>query len=348
MTAHPYASLPAERYWRKAVAGLPPFALDPTRTEAFRLTRTEKIATAGSCFAQEVAKVLKRAGFNFYMAEQPPERAAGTFAEGEGNFSARYGNVYTTRHLVQLLDRAYGRLVPQLTAWRRDDGRFVDPFRPRMEPDGFASPEEVAADRDRHLACVRKLFENLDTLVFTLGLTEGWIDGMDGAALQLAPGVAGGEWDPSRYAYVNATVGEMTADMTRFVDGLRAVNPKARVILTVSPVPIIATMEDRHVLVSNGYTKSALRVVADELCRARPDVHYFPSYEVSTSPATAGRYYADNLRAINEAGIRHVMRLFLAHTDGAEAVASAQAALDVRHESDQASGVICDEEALDA
>lgn len=347
MTAHPYASLPAERYWRKAVAGLPPFALDPTRTDAFRLTRTERIATAGSCFAQEVAKVLKRAGFNFYVAEPPPARQAGAFAEGEGNFSARYGNVYTTRHLVQLLERAYGRFVPQLTAWQREDGRFVDPFRPRMEPDGFASPEDVAADRDHHLACVRELFENLDTLVFTLGLTEGWVDAMDGAALQLAPGVAGGEWNPERYAFVNATVGQMTDDMTRFIDGLRAVNPKARVVLTVSPVPIIATLEDRHVLVSNGYTKSALRVVADEVCRARPDVHYFASYEVSTSPATAGRYYGDNLRAINEAGIRHVMRLFLAHTEGAEGTGGATA-LDVRHESDQASGVICDEEALDA
>lgn len=347
MAAHPYASLPAERYWRKAVAGVPPFALDPTRTEAFRLSRTERIATAGSCFAQEVAKVLRRAGFNFYVAEPPPKRAAGAHAEGEGNFSARYGNIYTTRCLVQLLDRAYGRFVPELSAWRREDGRYVDPFRPRMEPDGFASPGEVAADRERHLACTRELFEGLDTLVFTLGLTEGWIDRLDGAALQLAPGVAGGEWDPDRYGFVNATVGEMTADMVRFVDGLRAVNPKARLVLTVSPVPIIATAEDRHVLVSNGYTKSALRVVADEVCRARPNVHYFPSYEVSTSPATAGRYYSDNLRAINEAGIRHVMRLFLAHADGASA-AHGPAALDMRHETEEASGVICDEEALDA
>lgn len=347
MAGNPYGPLPAERYWRKAVAGVPPFALDPTRPDQFRLSRTEKIATAGSCFAQQVARTLKGAGYAYFTAEPPPPRADADYAEQEGNFSARYGNIYTTRHLAQLLERAFGRFRPELSAWEREDGRFVDPFRPRVEPDGFASPDAVAAERERHLAAVRTLFTDLDTLVFTLGLTEGWIDRRDGAALPLAPGVAGGAWDPARYAFVNATVAGMTADLLGFVDGLRAVNPAARVILTVSPVPIIATMEDRHVLVSNAYSKSALRVVADEVCRARPDVFYFPSYEVVTSPATAGRYYADNLRAVTEAGIRHVTRLFLAHAEEAGGAGSV-APLDVRREGSEAADVICDEELLDA
>lgn len=347
MAAHPYASLPAERYWRKAVAGTPPFALDPTRPDAFRLTKTERIATAGSCFAQQIARALRQAGYNYYLAEPPPARIDPAYAEQEGNFSARYGNVYTTRHLVQLLDRAFGGFEPTLGAWERPDGRFVDPFRPRIEPDGYASPEAVEEDRAAHLDAVRELFTNLDTLVFTLGLTEGWVDTQDGAALPLPPGVAGGTHDPARYGFVNATVSEMVADMLRFIDGLRSVNPGARLILTVSPVPIIATMEERHVLVSNTFTKAALRVVADEVCRARPNVFYFPSYEVVTAPSTVGRYYADNMRAITEAGIRHVTRLFLAHAEG-QAVAPAAARIDLDREREAAADVICDEEMLDA
>jgi hypothetical protein len=194
---------------------------------------------------------------------------------------------------------------------------------------------------------VRELFTNLDTLVFTLGLTEGWVDTTDGAALPLPPGVAGGTHDPARYGFVNATVSDMVADMLRFIDGLRAVNPGARLILTVSPVPIIATMEERHVLVSNTFTKAALRVVADEVCRARPNVFYFPSYEVVTAPSTAGRYYADNMRAITEAGIRHVTRLFLAHAEGHDAARPA-ARIDLDRERETAADVICDEEMLDA
>lgn len=347
MAAHPYASLGNERVWRKAVAGVPPFALDPSSRGSFALTRSELIATAGSCFAQSVARALRQAGFNFYLAEAAPPRDDRNLTEAEGNFSARYGNVYTTRHLRQLFERAFGAFTPRLTAWRREDGRFVDPFRPRIEPAGFASADEVAAERDRHLVAVRRMFETLDTFVYTLGLTEGTVDAADGAALPLPPGVAGGAWSDSDYGFLNLTVGEMTADLTRFIDGLRSVNGRARVILTVSPVPIIATAEDRHVLVSSTFTKAALRVVADEVCRARPDVHYFPSYEVITSPSVGGRYYTDNLRGVNEAGIRHVMRLFLAHAAAAPA-AAAVAPLDIGRESTDAALVICDEEELAA
>jgi hypothetical protein len=119
-------------------------------------------------------------------------------------------------------------------------------------------------------------------------------------------------------------------------------------VLTVSPVPIIATYESRHVLVSNAYTKSALRVVADEVCRARPDVLYFPSYEIVTGPATAGRYYQDNLRAVTPAGIEHVMRLFLQHAEGRGVTDRSVGSDDVRLESARIAEVICDEEAIDA
>ncbi|KQP52620.1 MULTISPECIES: GSCFA domain-containing protein [unclassified Methylobacterium] len=345
---NPYSALPDRRSWRKAVAGTPPFALDPTGAAGFRLTRTERIATAGSCFAQHVARALKAEGFNFLVVETPSAGTATTAsADGEGDFSARYGNIYTTRQLVQLFERAFGTFAPRLEAWQRADGRFVDPFRPRIDPAGHESPEAVATAREVHLAHVRTLFQTLDTLVFTLGLTEGWRDSADGAALPLPPGVAGGIWDPAEVGFANAGVAEMTADMLAFVDALRGVNPAARVILTVSPVPLAMTYADRHVLVANAYSKAALRVVAEEVCAARPEVFYFPSYEIVTAPTTQGRYFADNLRAVTPAGVAHVMRCFMAHAahEGARAEAPR---FDVRSENQRTAKVVCDEELLDS
>jgi hypothetical protein len=336
MPHHPYESLPTEQYWRKAVAGVPPFALDPLPPGTFRLSRSERVATAGSCFAQHVSRALQGAGFNFMAAEADADA-----------FSARYGNVYTTRQLAQLFDRAFGRYRPTIAAWRRDDGRYVDPFRPRAVPDGFASPEEVETARETHLARVREMFLTLDTFVFTLGLTEGWRHTEDGAALPVPPGVAGGEFDPARYEFVNAGVAEMTQDVLGFLDALREVNRGARLVLTVSPVALVATYEARHVLVSNTLSKAALRVVADEVERARPDVHYFPSYEIITAPANLGRYLGDDLRSVNEAGVAHVMRCFFRHAEGGPAPVTA-APLDVRREGDRVSAVVCDEELLDA
>ena len=73
-------------------------------------------------------------------------------------------------------------------------------------------------------------------------------------------------------------------------------------MLTVSPVPIAATFEDRHVLTASTLTKAALRVAADAVERQFAHVVYFPAYEIATSPATGGHYYEDDLRHLSDPG----------------------------------------------
>ncbi|MGK3891080.1 hypothetical protein, partial [Enterococcus faecium] len=82
-----------------------------------------------------------------------------------------------------------GREVPAEPAWQRPDGRWADPFRPSIEPEGFATIEDLEADRRAHLAAVREMFAGLDVFVFTLGLTEAWVSRVDGAVFPIAPGV---------------------------------------------------------------------------------------------------------------------------------------------------------------
>ena len=284
LSSNPYSDLPDHRFWRKAVAGLPPFAIDPIVDLPFRISPADKVATGGSCFAQHLAKRLQQSGFHYYQVETAPAGMDAGQAEHQqyGVYSCRYGNIYTTRQLLQLFDRAFGLFKPELDVWTRKDGRFVDPFRPRVNPDGFASPEEVRADREKHLAAVRKMFQTLDVFLFTFGLTEAWVHKADGAVLQIAPGVDGGEYDPEKYVFWNSRVSEVSGDFLSFVDKLHAINPKARIITSVSPVPIAATQVPRHVLVSNSASKSILRVAADEVSSARQNIAYFPSYDVVT------------------------------------------------------------------
>ncbi|GEP06925.1 GSCFA domain-containing protein [Methylobacterium oxalidis] len=351
MASNPYTGLPAERFWRKAVTNVAPFAVNPHPKNTFAIAPSDRVATGGSCFAQRVAEALRNAGFNYYLTEAaPPGMSAEEAYERQfGTFSARYGNLYYTRQFVQLFDRAYGRFEPELKAWLREDGRYVDPFRPTVEPAGFASEAEVVAARDAHLAAVRQLFETLDVFVLTLGLTEGWRWRSDGAALPLAPGVAGGTFDPDLYTCVNAGAAEVLGDLQGFLERLWSVNPAARVIFTVSPVPMIATYMDRHVMESNSYSKSVLRVAAGEVCAGGdPRAVYFPAYDLVTSNVNANRYYNDDMRTINDAGVRHVMRLFLAtFTQGHAAPAPCQGAVGTSAEFEGTAGVICDEEQID-
>ncbi|WP_336485254.1 GSCFA domain-containing protein [Methylobacterium nigriterrae] len=351
MPSNPYSGLPTERFWRKVVTNVPPFAVDPRPRDTFAIGRETRVATGGSCFAQRVADALREAGFNYYVTETAPAGTSRQEADARqfGTFSARYGNLYYTRQFTQLFDRAFGTFVPELTAWRREDGRYVDPFRPTIEPAGFASEAEVAAARDEHLAQVRDLFKTLDVFVLTLGLTEGWRWRGDGAALPLAPGVAGGTFDPDLYTCVNAGAGEVLGDLQGFVDRLWSVNPEARLIFTVSPVPMIATYMDRHVMVSNSYSKSVLRVAAGELCDCGdPRLVYFPAYDIVTSNVNAGRYYNEDQRTITDAGVRHVMRSFLAtFAQDRAGPAPARAVSDISAEFEGTAGVICDEEQIE-
>lgn len=351
MSTHPYRDLPPTAFWRHAVAGVAPEEIDPVTTTPFRIKQADRVASAGSCFAQHIARHLRGAGFDFLVTETahpiaPPAVAA---PYGYGLYTARYGNIYTSRQLLQLFRRAFASFVPADGAWQEPDGRWTDPFRPQIQPERFVSRAELEADRAHHLGCVRRAFETLDVFVFTLGLTEYWHASEDGAAYPLCPGVAGGAFDPARHAFANLSAAEVTADLLAFIDALRAVNPGARVILTVSPVPLVATAAGGHALTATTYSKAVLRVAADEVSRQRDGVAYFPAFEIITGTATRGSYFADDLRSVTEAGVAHVMRIFLRHfTEGASAALPAPEAADTHVAAMKALvEVVCDEEALD-
>jgi hypothetical protein len=339
----PYSDLPAHQFWKSAVASMPREAVDPVVRTRFRLHKGARIATAGSCFAQNISSTLRRSGFNYFVTEPgaglPAEEARARMFDV---YSARYGNVYTARQLLQLAQRTYGLFIPTEIAWSRADGRFVDPFRPLVEPNGLESEEAVGVHLLWHLNKVRELLENLDVLIFTLGLTESWRSKADGSIFPLAPGVAGGSFDDSRYEFVNFRMSEVVEDLEQFLALLRQVNPRARMILTVSPVPLIATYEPEHALVATTYSKSVLRAAAGEVCARDSNCDYFPSYEIVTGNYARGRYFADDLRSVTTEGVDHVMRLFLKHySDDADPLNGA-----LMKELAAVKDIYCDEEAI--
>lgn len=354
MSSHPYTKLPTRAHWRRSISRVPYHEVDPVGTPRFVISPKDKVATAGSCFAQHIARRLHDSGFHYFVAEQAhpmfPQHLAREFTYGV--FSARYGNIYTARQLLQLFDRAYGAFNPREDYWAEEDGSFADPFRPACNPGGFASVEELRADREQHFAAVRRMFEELDVFVFTLGLTECWLSREDGSAYPVCPGTAAGSFDPDKYEFANFGVTDVVADIEGFVTRLKDVNPSARIILTVSPVPLVATAEDRHVLTSTTLSKSVLRVAADIISRAHSHIAYFESYEIITGNFNRGRYFGDDLREVTEDGVNHVMRLFLKHYAGVEVGVADQPATQVQKNDDflnrttAAMAVMCEEEAL--
>ncbi|MFM9937658.1 MAG: GSCFA domain-containing protein, partial [Novosphingobium sp.] len=117
---------------------------------------------------------------------------------------------------------------------------------------------------------------------------------------------------------------------------LKAVNPGARMLLTVSPVPLIATATDQHVLPATIYSKSVLRAVAGDLAADHAEIHYFPSYELIIGHPSRGMFFDPDLREVNDFGVNLVMNQFF--TGGLAAEFGLPG-----HQADEEFEVICDE-----
>ncbi|MFC3693549.1 GSCFA domain-containing protein [Chenggangzhangella methanolivorans] len=313
----PYADLPPERYWRSGVADVHATGLSGLYQKKFDIARKDRIATAGSCFAQHVARHLTKHDFNVLDAETSPLDLPDEVARRFGYriYSGRYGNLYTARQLLQLLkDAASGTVRPE-DVWEKN-GRFYDGLRPSVEPDGLASPEEVMAHRREHLGFVDELFSNVDVLIFTLGLTEAWVHRASGAVYPICPGVIAGAYDPAEHAFKNFEFDEILADMLEVNEILKARNGNFRMMVTVSPVPLTATASGDHVLAATTFSKSTLRAVAGSLRNRCDNIDYFPSYEIITSPSSRGMFYEPNLRSVTEIGVETVMKTLLSQHAG--------------------------------
>ena len=311
---HPYRGLPSFQFWNTGVSQSHPGNLDPMINPKFKISATDRVSTMGSCFAQHISRHLVKQGLQYFVTETgDPDLSSVEKAERNyGVFSARYGNVYTVRQAIQLFDRAFAEFVPNESVWNVADG-FVDPFRPQIEPTPWANIDEVIQSRETHLEAVRQMFLESDVLVFTLGLTETFISKHDGSVFPIAPGVAGGNYSADHYQFVNFSVSEVISDLQLFIKKVRTKNPNLRILLTVSPVPLIATFEPHHVLVSTTISKATLRVAAHEVTQQYDFVEYFPSYEIISGSAIGAQYFEPDLRQIRQVGVDHVMRIFKRH-----------------------------------
>lgn len=317
---HPYDSLPNRSFWSRSVAnGFD--ASDIVKAIDPLLRRDDRVMSAGSCFAANLVPYLEKAGFSYVRTERQHVAFAKLPSEALGydNFSARYGNIYTARQMLQLIQRTKHQFKPHEDRWIFSDA-IIDPFRPGLRYPARSNPEFDALTA-QHLAAVRSAISQATVLIFTLGLTEAWMSRDDGAVFPACPGTVGGTFDPARHVFVNFSVAEVAADLGALIEALRSINPDLAIILTVSPVPLVATASGQHVLAATTYSKAVLRVAAEEMTRAYEAVTYFPAYEIVTGPQAPADFFAADKRNVSKAGVDLVMAAFLKRCEAPDGTA---------------------------
>jgi hypothetical protein len=354
---HPYKALGEKAFWATAVAQKSPFDILDLWEPKFPISRDDKIVTYGSCFAQHIGRSLKTHGFNWLVVERGPSRLGfeNRVKFNYGIFSARTGNIYTASMLRQWVQWATDQSPIPQEVWSAN-GRFFDPFRPAIEPGGFANEQEVSATRSVTLQAFRKSIIDADVFIFTLGLTESWFN-TEQPLLEypLCPGTAAGEFDPDRHRFINQDYSSIMANLWDAMEAMRRLNPLLKFLLTVSPVPLTATMSGHHVLVATVESKSILRAVAGDLAKRLDYIDYFPSYEIITAPPFRGAFFEPNQRSVNRRGVEQVMSTFFRCLRDKFPAAwpddpSARAAARVKERAsprEQLESIVCEEELLD-
>lgn len=258
------------------------------------ICRGTKVATVGSCFASEIAAAMTRMGMDSAM------HPTGLF--------------YTTRSVRQEIDRIFGGW-PSYGAdglWETSKG-FVHPFKDYNR--SFPSVEEAQAWSDDLDRRGEALFRGADLIVITLGLIESWSNPVTGNHYRQIP-------HPEVFPRLNPVFSRLTTEQMR--EDLEAIrtaireHSRADIIITVSPIPLHATVTPHDVRIANVESKHRIRAAVSEFTEAHPDVHYFHSYEITTTAEKSSDFFLEDGRHVSRRGVDFIVQQFLAKFTTAE------------------------------
>jgi hypothetical protein len=90
-------------------------------------------------------------------------------------------------------------------------------------------------------------------------------------------------FDPSRHKFRVTSVSENKANLFRIYELIKKYRPSAKIIFTMSPIPLVATFRPIPCLSANSASKAILRAALDEFfqeVQSEGIAYYWPSYEI--------------------------------------------------------------------
>ena len=308
MSLNPYHSVDERALW-KSIARSHFSDISDIYKPKFEVKKDDYWSSYGSCFAQNIGREIKSNGLNWLDCEPAPPSFTKKSKERYNYevFPSRTNNIYTVKMLRQWLEISFLSKGAKLISIAHK-GRFFDPIRQTVEPNGFLSEQELEQNLSITVDAFRRSIIECDIFTFTLGLTEAWINKENGYEYFMCPGTKVGQFDPALHIFKNYEYSEIFEDLTFCIDTIRSYNNNVKCILTVSPVPLAATYTNSHVMVATSYSKSILRAVTGSLASKFDFVDYFPSYELINSHVFKGVFFENNLRTISNFGVSFVMR----------------------------------------
>lgn len=261
--------------------GVRKYVLDGWIPKAPVIRPETQITAFGSCFAANISNWLSKRHFRV-LNRDPKARNAYVVACGEGMVNSF--------------------VIRQQFEWAWEGKVFEGELWHGYKAESYGYDPGVQAE-------TKRIFDATDVFILTFGLSEVWYDEPTGNVFWRT--IPKDAYDPARHRFRVSTVEENRDNLRAIYRLIRKHRPEARILFTLSPIPLIATFRDNSCLTSNSVSKAILRVAIDEVVREFADegmLSYWPSYEIITDVFRLP-YKADR-RHPRGATLDYIMTLF--------------------------------------
>ena len=213
-----------------------------------------RVSVFGSCFARHIGEWFSKRNYSILTRKD---------GENDAIYVVRYGEgMVNTFALRQQFEWAFEGKTFEEELWHGYDAR------------AFGYDEDIRRK-------TKSVFDRTELFIITLGLSEVWYDEVSGGVFWRA--VPKDKYDPSRHKFRVSTVEENKENIRTIYDLISKHRADAKIVFTLSPVPLVATFRSVSCVTANSVSKAILRAGLDEVLREVQNgnrAYYWPSYEI--------------------------------------------------------------------
>lgn len=251
-------------------------------SSTIKLEIHDRILSLGSCFASNVGQLLKDRQWQITVNPH----------------GIIYNPISISKHIAHACDRQLintEALVQQDARWHHLD------FHSEMS---HADPSIVVENIEEGMALLKNALLRSDYIFLTLG--TAWVFTYN-TTNEI---VANCHKIPANHFHKKLlTPAEISQSLIHIIDDVKSVNPKAKFVISVSPVRHI-----RNGMIDNNRSKARLlEAVHSCIDRFHEEVFYFPGYELLLDDLRDYRFYADDLIHPNNQAMQYIFQYFQEH-----------------------------------
>lgn len=284
------------------------FPFTPQIHAKFEIRPGDKIYAIGSCFARGVEGALLGREMQVLSRAVEFDRFPQNRNERQMGFVNKYNVFSIYNELNWALDPEAKFPEESIVSV---GGDLV--YDPHTNPSLQLAPFEQTLRRRAILQSVTARIRQCRIVIITLGLVEVWRDRIADVIINTTPLPEAFQHHPDRYEFRVSSYPETFETLEKIHALLtQQGHPDTQIVVTVSPVPLMATFSGEDVVLANTYSKSMLCAVAQEWTGRHANVHYFPSYEIVQN-SERDLTWEEDLRHVRGPMVGHIMSLFLQH-----------------------------------